>query len=187
MKTVTEKKWSRKEKKVVEIEKTVYGFKLLALYDVHLRLVVAVKVVQIQEHDSQFTRQLLQQGLENLGEGVIQVLLIDRGFLDGLSLWQIKNEDGIDFVVPVKTNMNVTNDARAFLKQKPDDNISLPLNVPEKANQQSGHLKLIGIQGLTTYDQYGMKSTSNKVIVLISKATPSTPLSSPSSTRSLSP
>jgi len=155
MKTVTEKKWSRKEKKVVEIEKTVYGFKLLALYDVHLRLVVAVKVVQIQEHDSQFTRELLQQGLENLGEGVIKVLLIDRGFLDGLSLWQIKNEDGIDFVIPVKTNMQVTNDARAFLKQKPDGEYLFAAERPGEGEQQTGHLKLIGIQGLTTYDQYG--------------------------------
>jgi hypothetical protein len=155
MKTVTEKKWSRKEKKVVEIEKTVYGFKLLALYDVHLRLVVAVKVAQIQEHDSQFTRPLLQQGLENLGEGVIQVLLIDRGFLDGLSLWQIKNEDGIDFVVPVKTNMYVTNDARAFLKQKPDNTYLFAAERPGEGEKQAGHLKLIGIQGLTTYDQYG--------------------------------
>ena len=155
MKTVTEKKWSRKEKKVVEIEKTVYGFKLLALYDVHLRLVVAVKVVQIQEHDSQFTRELLQQGLENLGEGVIKVLLIDRGFLDGLSLWQIKNEDGIDFVIPVKTNMQVTHDARAFLKQKPDGEYLFAAERPGEGEQQTGHLKLIGIQGLTTYDQYG--------------------------------
>jgi hypothetical protein len=32
MKTVTEKHWSRKEGKVVEIEKHIYGFKLLALY-----------------------------------------------------------------------------------------------------------------------------------------------------------
>jgi len=155
MKTVTEKKWSRKEKKVVEIEKIVYGFKLLALYDVHLRLVVAVKVAQIQEHDSQFTRPLLQQGLENLGEGVIQVLLIDRGFLDGLSLWQIKNEDGIDFVVPVKTNMHVTNDARAFLKQKPDSEYLFAAERPGEGEKQTGHLKLIGIQDLTTYDQYG--------------------------------
>jgi hypothetical protein len=155
MKTVTEKKWSRKEKKVVEIEKTVYGFKLLALYDVHLRLVVAVKVVQIQEHDSQFTRPLLQQGLETLGEGVIRVLLIDRGFLDGLTLWQIKNEDGIDFVVPVKSNMHVSNDARAFLKQKPDGEYLFVAERPGEGQKQTGHLKLIGIQGLTTYDQYG--------------------------------
>lgn len=155
MKTVKEHKWSRKEKKVVEIEKIVYGFKLLALYDVHLRLVVAVKVVQIQEHDSQFTRQLLQQGIKNLGKGVIQVLLIDRGFLDGLTLWQIKNEDGIDFVVPVKTNMHVTIDARAFLQQKPDGKYLFAAERPGEDEKQTGHVKLIGIQSLTTYDQYG--------------------------------
>ena len=155
MKTVTEQKWSRKEQKVVEIEKTVYGFKLLALYDVHLRLVVAVKVVQIQKHDSQFTRQLLQQGIENLGVGVIQVLLIDRGFLDGLTLWQIKNEDGIDFVVPVKSNMHVTADAQAFLQQKPDGQYLFAAERSGEGKKQAGRIKLIGIQGLTTYDQYG--------------------------------
>lgn len=157
MKTVTEKKWSRKEKKVVEIEKTVYGFKLLALYDVHLRLVVAVKVVQIQEHESQFTRKLLHQGIENLGQGVIRVLLIDRGFLDGLTLWQIKNVDGIDFVIPVKSNMIVSADARAFLKQKPDGEYLFAAERPGKGPKQTGHIKLIGIQSLTTYDQYGDK------------------------------
>jgi len=155
MKTVTEKYWSRKEKKVVEIEKAVYGFKLLALYDVHLRMVVAVKVVQIQEHDSQFTRQLLQQGIANLGEGVIQVLLIDRGFLDGLTLWQIKNKDGIDFIVPVKSNMHITNDARAFLKQKPDGEYIFAAERSGEGVKQTGHVKLIAIRGLTTYDQYG--------------------------------
>lgn len=155
MKTVTEKHWSRKEQKVVEIEKIVNGFKLLALYDVHLRLVVAVKVVQIQEHDSQFTRSLLQQGMANLGKGVIQVLLIDRGFLDGLTLWQVKHEVGIDFIVPVKSNMHVTADARTFLQQKPDDKYLFTAERPGEGEKQTGHIKLIGIKGLTTYDQYG--------------------------------
>ena len=155
MKTVTEQHWSRKEQKVVEIEKVIYGFKLLALYDVHLRLVVAVKVVQIQEHDSQFTRALLQLGIANLGKGVIQVLLIDRGFLDGLTLWQVKHEDGIDFVIPVKSNMHVTADARAFLQQMPDDTFLFAAERPGEGEKQSGHIKLIGIKSLTTYDQYG--------------------------------
>jgi hypothetical protein len=154
-KTITEKHWSRKEKKVVEIEKVIYGFKLLALYDVHLRLVVAVKVVQIQEHDSLFTRTLLQQGITNLGKGVIQVLLIDRGFLDGLTLWKIKHEDGIDFVIPVKSNMNVTADARAFLRQKPDDQFIFAAERSGKGEKQTEHIKLIGIRNLTSYDQYG--------------------------------
>lgn len=155
MKTITEKHWSRKEKKAVEIEKIVYGFKLLALYDVHLRLVVAVKVVQIQEHDSLFTRTLLQQGMTNLGQGVIQVLLIDRGFLDGLTLWQIKHEDGIDFIVPVKSNMHIAADARAFLAHKPDNEFVFATERPGKGEKQTGHVKLIGIKNLTTYDQYG--------------------------------
>jgi hypothetical protein len=155
MKTVTEKHWSRKEKKMVEIEKSVYGFKLLALYDVHLRLVVAVKVAQIQEHDSLFTRSLLQQGITNLGQGVIQVLLIDRGFLDGLTLWQIKHDDGIDFVVPVKSNMHIAADARAFLAQKPDHEFVFAAERPGEGEKKTGHVKLIGIQSLTSYDQYG--------------------------------
>jgi hypothetical protein len=155
MKTVTEQHWSRKEKKVIEIEKVVYGFKLLALYDVHLRLVVAVKVAQIQDHDSQFTRLLLQQGITNLGEGLIQVLLIDRGFLDGLTLWQIKHEDSIDFVVPVKSNMHVTADARAFLKQKSDHEFLFAAERAGEGERQTGHVKLIGIKSLTSYDQYG--------------------------------
>jgi hypothetical protein len=73
-KTITETKWSRKDKKRIQIEKTVHGFKILALYDVHVRLVVAAKVVKINEHESQFTRELVRQGIANLGPGVIQVL-----------------------------------------------------------------------------------------------------------------
>ena len=154
-KTVTERKWSRKEKKQVEIEKTVHGFKLLALYDVHLRIVVAAKVVKIQEHESQFTRELLRQGVSNLGPGVIRVLLIDRGFLDGLTLWQIKHDDGVDFVVPAKDGMHVKTDARAFLKEKPDGQLVIAAERPGQGPTQTGHVKLIGIAGLTTYDQYG--------------------------------
>lgn len=154
-KTVTERKWSRKEKKVVEIEKTVHGFKLLAVYDVQLRIVVAAKVVNIQEHESQFTRQLLHQGVANLGPGVIKILLIDRGFLDGLSLWQLKHQDGVDFVIPVKDGMHVKTDARAFLKEKPDGQLVIAAERLGQGPTQTGHVKLIGITGLTTYDQYG--------------------------------
>ncbi len=155
MKTVTEKHWSRKEKKVVEIEKIVYGFKLLALYDVHLRLVVAVKVAQIQEHDSLFTRSLLRQGITNLGQGVIQVMLINRGFLDGLTLWQIKHEDGIDFVVQVKSNMHIAADARVFLDQKPDNEFVFAAERPGEGEKKTGHVKLIGLWIPISYDQYG--------------------------------
>jgi hypothetical protein len=155
IKTVTETKWSRKDKKQIQIEKLVHGFKLLALYDVHLRLVVAAKVVKINEHESTFTRELVRQGIANLGPGAIQVLLIDRGFLDGLTLWQIKHTDGVDFVIPAKDGMRVKIDARAFLDQPPDGQLLIAAERPGQGSQQEGHVKLIGVAGLTSYDQYG--------------------------------
>ena len=154
-KTVTETKWSRKDKRQIQIEKTVHGFKLLALYDVHLRIVVAAKVVNINEHESNFTRDLVRQGIANLGSGAIQVLLIDRGFLDGLTLWQIKHTEGVDFVIPAKDGMRVKIDARAFLDQKPDGHWLVAAERPGQGPHQEGHVKLIGVTGLTSYDQYG--------------------------------
>jgi len=155
VKTVTERKWSRQDKKPIEIEKAVHGFKLLALYDVRLQLVVAAKVVKINEHESTFTRELLHQGLTNLGPDAIKVLLIDRGFLDGLTLWHIQHTDGVDFVIPAKDGMRVKTDARAFLGQKPDGEWLVAAERPGQGPHQEGHVKLIGITSLTSYDQYG--------------------------------
>jgi len=155
VKTVSERKWSRQDKKQIEVEKVVHGFKLLALYDVQLRLVVAAKVVKINEHESTFTRELLHQGMTNLGPGVITVLLVDRGFLDGLTLWHIKHTDGVDFVIPAKDGMRVKADARAFLNQKPDGQWLVAAERPGQGPHQDGHVKLIGITGLTSYDAYG--------------------------------
>jgi hypothetical protein len=150
-KTVTETEWSRKDKQRIQIEKTVHGFKLLALYDVHVRIVVAAKVVTINEHEGNFTRDLVRQGIANLGSGAIQVVLIDRGFLDGLTLWQIKHTEGVDFVIPAKDGMRVKIDARAFLDQKPAER-------PGQGPRQEGHVKLIGVTGLTSYDLYDLRS-----------------------------
>lgn len=163
VKTVSERKWSRKEKKQIEVEKAVHGFKLLALYDVQWRLVVAAKVVKINAHESTFTRELLHQGLTNLGPGVITVLLVDRGFLDGLTLWHIKHTDGVDFVIPAKDGMRVKTDARAFLNQKPDGQWLVAAERPAHGPHQEGHVKLIGITGLTSYDQYGDEAHQRQV------------------------
>jgi hypothetical protein len=71
------------------VTRRVWGFKVLLVYEVHLRLVVAAKVVPIQEHESRSTRALVAQARANLGPGAVRVLLIDRGFLDGADLWYL--------------------------------------------------------------------------------------------------
>ena len=99
-KTITHQKRDKKGK-LVEIDEHIYGFKIIYLYDYQSRIPLSVKIVQIQEHENQFLLELISQAKENGAE-------IDKGFIDGENLWRIKNEFGIDFVIPSKSNMTIT-------------------------------------------------------------------------------
>ena len=139
----------------VEVEEYVYGFKLVVIYEVHLRLIAAAQVAPINQHDSTFTRSLLQQAITNVGEGVIQVLLMDMGFLDGETLWTIKHTHRIDFVVPSKDNMQVTYEARSFRQLKADGQDLFRAERAGEGPKRQGHVRLFGVKGVTAYDQYG--------------------------------
>jgi hypothetical protein len=142
-------------KQYIQYEEYVYGFKVVVIYEVHLRLIVAAQVATINKHDSKFTLDLLKQAIANVGEGVIEVLLMDRGFLDGESLWTIKHTYGVDFIVPGKDDMHVTTDARAFRKTKEDGDHLFRAERPAQGKKVEGQVRLYGVKGLTTYDQYG--------------------------------
>jgi hypothetical protein len=155
-------KWDTKEKKPVEVQRLAHGFKVLIVYEVRLRLVVAARVVPINEHESKFTLSLVRQAVKNLGTGVLRVLLMDRGFLDGRDLWVLKAEMGIDFVVPSKDKMRVTEDARGLCRRGEDGE---RLFKAERRGERKvgrdgkvkweGQVSVVGVAGLTTYDQYG--------------------------------
>lgn len=162
VKKYTEWKVDTKEKKAVEVERFAYGFKVLIVYEVRLRLVVAAKVVPINEHESKFTLTLVRQAVKNLGDGVLRVLLMDRGFLDGQDLWVLKAELGIDFVVPSKDKMRVTEDARGLCRQAGDgESVFKAERVGKKKVDKAGKVKwegqvsVAGVAGLKSYDQYG--------------------------------
>jgi hypothetical protein len=139
----------------IELEEYIYGFKVVVIYEVQLRLIVAAQVAPINRHDSNFTLDLLQQALTNVGPGVIQVLLMDRGFLDGETLWTIKQSYGVDFVIPSKDDMQVTAEARSFRRQKADGQYLFRAERAGEGEQQTGQVGLYGVKGLTAYDQYG--------------------------------
>ena len=108
-----EDKWGR----VQEIEVTVYGWKVLLLIDAVTKIPLAVKVVQIQEHEALWTRALVTQSQANLaGHARLHKVVFDRGFLAGTDLWWL-DQHGITFVVPAKDNMAVTVDARALRRR----------------------------------------------------------------------
>jgi len=154
-----------KDKEPIKAERFVYGFKVLIVYEVHLRLVVAAKVVPIQKHESQFTLTLVRQAVKNVGKGVLGVLLIDRGFLDGRDLWELKHGLGIDFVVPAKDNMRVTADAQSLCRQAADGVMILNQERPGKKKvvkkgkreqvRWEGQVSVVGVARLASYDQYG--------------------------------
>src|SRR5260370_3628192 len=91
----------------------VFGWKVLVLIDVHTRLPLAMKVVQIQEYEGCWLVPLLEQAQRNLGSrGQIETIVIERGYLDGADLWQGHQHGGI-FLVTSKTGLARATDAQA--------------------------------------------------------------------------
>jgi hypothetical protein len=154
-----------KEQQAVEVERFAYGFKVLIVYEVRLRLVVAAKVVPIQKHESQFTLSLVRQAIKNVGAGVLRVLLVDRGFLDGQDLWVLKQGLGIEFVVPAKDKMRITADAQGLCRQEADGTETCKQEragkrkVVKKGKKEKvrweGQVSVVGVAELRSYDQYG--------------------------------
>ncbi len=146
--------------KVHAIEVTVYGWKVLLLIDALTKIPLAVKVGQIQEHEALWTRALVTQARMHLaGDARLAKVVFDQGFLDGSTLWWLDQQD-IRFVVPAKTNMAVTADARAQAAAGEELTVGRRVHIVrhgqgKEAWSEQLETEVVGITGLTTYDQYG--------------------------------
>jgi hypothetical protein len=153
------RKLTDKRGKVREIEVTVYGWKLLVMIEVRTKIPLAAKVVQIQDHEASFTRELVTQAQANLADHArLRRVIFDRGFLDGADLWWLAQQD-LGFVVPAKENMRVTADAQALAAAGTG---VVAHRVHTVTHGQGKHrwrerleTEVVGIAALTTYDQYG--------------------------------
>jgi hypothetical protein len=146
VKKVVSKEWDSKEGKEVEVVKVVYGYKLLVLLEAKHKIVVAARVVKINEHEKNFTKEMVKEAHRRTG-GKVKVLLVDRGFIDGVLLWWLSKKMGIKFVIPARKNMEVSQDIRGFRSEKADGQwIFL---------EQTKEIKVMGVRGLVSYDQFG--------------------------------
>jgi hypothetical protein len=149
-----------KHGRVHEIEVTVYGWKVLLLIDAATKIPLAVKVGKIHEHEALWTRALVTQARLNLaGPTRLHKVIFDKGFLDGSTLWWL-DQQGITFVVPAKTNMAVTADARAQVAAGEGSTVGRRVHTVRhgqgrRAWTERLETEVVGITGLTTYDQYG--------------------------------
>src|SRR3989440_786379 len=135
----------------------VYGWKVLVLIEVQTRLPLAMKLVTIQEYEGKWLVPLLEQAQQNLGtQAHIETIVVDRGYLDGEDLWRV-HQKGVLFVICGKASMAVTQDAQGVAK---GERASVRERVVrhghgKSATQQRLRTELVGVEALTSYDQYG--------------------------------
>jgi len=145
VKKVKKRRYLKQKGQWIETVKLIYGYKLIVIWEKVSRVIVAAKVVKIADHESKHTLSLLAQAKRNIGKRKIRLLLIDNGFMDGKTLWTVKYKLGIDFIVRIRTNMHLATDARSF-RDSPFASIG---------EDKKRGLRILGIDSLTSYDQYG--------------------------------
>jgi hypothetical protein len=104
--SVTERHRNRQGAQV-EVVKFLFGWRLIALLDLRTLIPLAIRIVQIQEHEAPYLVALVQQAQANLApHSRISQLVLDRAYVDGASLYAL-HELGITFVVIAKANMAI--------------------------------------------------------------------------------
>jgi hypothetical protein len=102
----------RKNGELKEVSVTLYGWKVWAIYEIKTGIPLAIKIDTIEKPDNLHVLAVLEQAKENVKiASIIDSLVIDRGFLDGKVLYKI-DQQGIEFVIPLKRNMEAAKDAR---------------------------------------------------------------------------
>jgi hypothetical protein len=135
----------------------LYGWKVLVLIEVQTRLPLAMKLVSIQEYEGKWLVPLLEQAQQNLGtHAQIETIVVDRGYLDGEDLWRV-HQKGVRFIICGKASMAVTQDAQGLAKN--ERAIARERVVRhghgKTAKDQRLRTELVGVEALTSYDQYG--------------------------------
>lgn len=82
-------------------------------------LFVAVKVLSGKENECPVLYELVREFVGAVGKGVMKRLILDRGFLDGQAISTCKRNHEIDILIPVRSNLDIYEDAMALF-QLPD-------------------------------------------------------------------
>jgi hypothetical protein len=78
---------------------------------------VAVKVISGKAHESPVLYELVKQFVQAVGPGVMKLLILDRGFIDGEAISVCKERYGIDVLIPIRRNMDLYTDALALFRE----------------------------------------------------------------------
>jgi hypothetical protein len=151
----------RKPGELKEVKVLLYGWKLWAIYELQTGIPLAIKVDTIEKPDNLHILSVLEQAKENVkATSVISSLVVDRAFLDGKSLYAI-DQQGIEFVIPLKGNMEATQDARALALVRGDwtsiektREVTVTHGYGKKKYDEKIVTTLVGIPGLMSCDWF---------------------------------
>ena len=86
--------------------------------DLDFFLVVAACLVPGNQHECPLLYELVDGFVNAVGKGVMKVLILDRGLLDGPAIGRLKTQYHIDTVIPLKTNMDAYQDVMGLTRLK---------------------------------------------------------------------
>jgi hypothetical protein len=80
-------------------------------------------------HECPVLYEMVENFVRAVGRGVMKLLILDRGFIDGKNIGRCKQAWGIDVLIPMKRKMDLWKDAWALGKTEPWQNV--PVKAPE--------------------------------------------------------
>jgi hypothetical protein len=149
----------RKPGEFKEVKVMLYGWKIWAIYELTTEIPLAIKIDTIEKADNQHVLAVLEQAKENVkASSVMRSLVVDRAFLDGKSLWEI-DQQGIEFVIPLESNMGATRDARALALEVPSSmestrEVMVTHGYGKKKFDEKVLTTLVGVPGLLSCDWF---------------------------------
>lgn len=87
-------------------------------------------------HEDPVLYQLVENFVQHVGKGVIKLLILDRGFVDGANIARCKRDWGIDVLLPMKKRMDIWQDAWALGQRCPWQEWAAPAPSPKPVVSQ---------------------------------------------------
>jgi hypothetical protein len=140
----------------VEVITWVYGWRLIALVDLTTLIPLAIKIVQIQEHEAPHLLALVEQAQQNLApHSRIVSLVVDRAYVDGPTLYAL-DQRGIIWTLMAKSNQDARATAWALSAEghEQERQETVRHGQGRTATQETLCTRVVAVQGIRTWGSY---------------------------------
>lgn len=90
-----------------------------------------LRLVPGNAHECPVLYEMVETFVRAVGKGVMKLLILDRGFIDGKNIGRCKQQWGIDVLIPMKRNLDIGEDAWALGKREPWQSVPVTAPVPK--------------------------------------------------------